>query len=63
MPTSFSKETKPVTSFTKEVKPGNPTFASYTWNTITGTWEDAPWTWDNAGSGAPATVYTKETKP
>lgn len=62
MPTSFSKETKPVTSFSREDKPGSG-FASYTWNSITGNWDDAPWTWDTAGTGKNATTYTKETKP
>ncbi len=63
MSTSYTKESKPVTSFTKETKPGAGGFSYYTWDSTSDTWDTATYTWDTAGSGVAATSYTKESKP
>lgn len=61
MPTSYTRETKSTTSYTKEPKPGV-VDVDLTWNEATEMWTVVGGTWDAPMSIA-ATVFTKETKP
>ena len=56
MATSFSKQSRPSSSFTKESKPSHLKYP--TWNDREDAWEDADYDWD-----AKISNFSKETKP
>lgn len=62
MPTIYAKESKPITTFTKESKP-NGVLVFITWDEATMDWTSAIFTWDTSYTGSALTTFTKETKP